>query len=673
MREKRSRGEQSSESESDRYLFLHISFAYQIMEYISVLFACLFVGAVASELFLEGSKLFSAIFTFAVAGTGLAAYQKVRLHCNGKYNAGILASISMIPAAYLFRLPVSFIYLLLWFGCFFLFCRGHNCRISRKVKNLALCLGSVFSVSLLVGFQLEHYDRLEILHLHALSDVFQMVSAFCIAVLFFSTFLVMLLSSVSGYQAEKQTWIPDIPAHRMKFCLLAMCGLLLCWGVYFIAYYPGCMTYDSFAELNMQLSGAPLTNHHPILHQMIIRMFCRAGLKMGSLSTGVAFYSIFQMILLAFAFVMAADCLRSEGVSTVLTVAVLVCCGVFTINGFYSIVMWKDVPFAAVVLLLCTEIVKGAGRTQAEGRFGWYGKVAVLSFLFCALRNNAFYAFLLGFPFVILAIGRKRIQLWLCYLAVILSFSGYQLLLSNVMHVQKTETREMLSVPVQQIARTVRDRGESFSSEDRIILSEVFEDSDTIGERYDPRLSDPVKDTFRSEVFDADPFRYVSLWARMAVRNPASYLTAFLMQCYGYWYPDAEYWMIAPQIDENSYGLEHRQESQFLRKELEMTHYRLAGIYPVSVFYRIGTYIWILLVAAAVFCFSGRRELASPIWLLTMLWVTNLASPVHAEFRYAYGIVVSVPMFVALAVSCAGWPEYEERISERRHDKKSSR
>jgi hypothetical protein len=445
-----------------------------------------------------------------------------------------------------------------------------------------------------------------------------------------------------------------------------MCGLLLCWGVYFIAYYPGCMTYDSFSELNMQLSGAPLSNHHPILHQMMIRGFCRAGLKMGSLSTGIAFYSIFQMILLAFAFAMAADCLRLEGVSTELAVAVLVCCGVFTINGFYSIVMWKDVPFAAVALLLCSEIMKGTGRMQAKGRYGWYGKIAILSFLFCALRNNAFYAFLLGFPFVILAVGRKRIPLWICYSVVILSFFGYQMFLSNTLHVQKTETKEMLSVPVQQIARTVRDRGESLSSEDRTILSEVFEDFDMIGERYNPRLSDPVKDTFRSEVFDADPFRYISLWVRMAVRNPASYLTAFLMQCYGYWYPDAEYWMIAPQIDENSYGLEHRQESQFLRKKLEMTHYRLAGIYPVSVFYRIGTYIWILLVAAAVFCFSGRRELASPIWLLTMLWVTNLASPVHAEFRYAYGIVVSVPMFVALAVSCAGWPEYEERVSERR-------
>ena len=50
MREKRSRGELSSESESDRYLFLHISFAYQILEYISVLFACLFAALLIKHL-----------------------------------------------------------------------------------------------------------------------------------------------------------------------------------------------------------------------------------------------------------------------------------------------------------------------------------------------------------------------------------------------------------------------------------------------------------------------------------------------------------------------------------------------------------------------------------------------------------------------------------------------
>ena len=36
--------------------------------------------------------------------------------------------------------------------------------------------------------------------------------------------------------------------------------------------------------------------------------------------------------------------------------------------------------------------------------------------------------------------------------------------------------------------------------------------------------------------------------------------------------------------------------------------------------------------------------------VLFALWLTTLASPVYCEYRYIYGLIICVPLYLALAV-----------------------
>ena len=66
-----------------------------------------------------------------------------------------------------------------------------------------------------------------------------------------------------------------------------------------------------------------------------------------------------------------------------------------------------------------------------------------------------------------LKIMRKRWRLMLVTFAAVTALSfGYHAVLTHVLHVEKAEIREMLSVPTQQIARVLRDRPEAVSEAD---------------------------------------------------------------------------------------------------------------------------------------------------------------------------------------------------------------
>ena len=152
----------------------------------------------------------------------------------------------------------------------------------------------------------------------------------------------------------------------------------------------------------------------------------------------------------------------------------------------------------------------------------------------------------------------------------VLLVSGYQGLLYNVLGIGRSSVGEALSVPLQQIARTVKIHGVDRDNGDFQILEEVLPNIEQLGEKYNSGISDPVKegDTFRSREFQKDPLRYGRSWLRLGLRYPNTYIDAALLQSYGYWYPDLDYFNVTPIIVKNDMGLEQNQRFAGLREKL---------------------------------------------------------------------------------------------------------
>lgn len=60
---------------------------------------------------------------------------------------------------------------------------------------------------------------------------------------------------------------------------------------------------------------------------------------------------------------------------------------------------------------------------------------------------------------------------------------------------------------------------------------------------------------------------------------------------------------------------------------------------------------WLLLIAIALWIVKRRGRLVSALFPILALWLTTLASPVYCEYRYLYGLALTAPVFLCLALS----------------------
>ena len=510
-------------------------------------------------------------------------------------------------------------------------------------------LGILFAIFVFLGFQLENYERLEMLYiLDEPLALLGMLLSFGGQALLLTLGLNTVFSGIldSDYSAE----VKEMSTRKKVLTVASLtAGIFICYLPYFYAFYPGNLSPDSFYELRMQLGIEALSNHHPYIHQLLIKLALMLG--GGSLELGVGLYSLVQMLLLSLAFGVCVYFMGRMGVNRYIQLGAFCFFALFSVNGFYSVTMWKDVLYGAISLGFMMVLLVQAKEGKKKNLL-FTALLVIFAFLFCVFRNNGWYAFLLGFPLFILCNRRDWKKLSAVFLLVILLVSGYNRVIFDVMGLKKSATGEALSVPLQQIARTVSQNPEELGDEDFTVLREVFADLDSLGELYHPHISDPVKsrEVFLVDVFDQDPAKYLKSWAKIGIKHPVSYVEAFLLQCYGYWYPDVSYWIVHNDIEDNELGLEMIEERNNARFELSMLTRDISQQRPTAILYSLGLMVWLMMIAAVLLWLKGQGKLASPIFILAGLWLTTMASPVYCEYRYMYGFVVCVPLFLGLAL-----------------------
>ena len=152
-----------------------------------------------------------------------------------------------------------------------------------------------------------------------------------------SVLLICLYDAFDSYS-------PHAPKRIYNRCSVFLCSfvsILLVWGIFFLAYYPGIYTNDSFWQLQQALGDSALSNHHPVLHTLIMRGILWLGMAIfrGSLTASTAFLSVIQMTFLA---ACMAYCVRTIYAITYSTVF----CTVASL--FYAIA-----PFNIIFSFLC--------------------------------------------------------------------------------------------------------------------------------------------------------------------------------------------------------------------------------------------------------------------------------------------------------------------------------
>lgn len=562
----------------------------------------------------------------------------------------LLGSSEMIASFFTGFSGNSIKWLCIFIALCFLFFHAADIKESR-VQKYSKIAAIIFSLFYVLGFSINQYGSL-ILITGSLISFLKCLLAFIGITLAFYALLVILFARVINNNSPRQ----DIKTYRLldtgkKAFWQRLALIFVCWLPYLIAYLPGIVMTDTVYQIAQVVGDHSLSNHHPIFMTAFIGLFIRIGLLLGNINIGVAFYSVIQMLMIAAAFSYVLSFMAERNSSVRLRMFTLLFFMLYPVHAFYSITMWKDSLFSVAFMLLTLKTIHMISEPalffKLTKNVVIYGLLCVSLFL---TRNNGLYIILILVP-VLFIFFRKY---WPRFLVIIGIFAFSLIvtqIISSALNVQKGSIGEALSIPLQQLARTVKYHGDSISVADEELIASILA-YDQLPELYNPINADPVKfyTTFNETAFRAEMGAYLKLWGRLLTEYPLTYLEAFLCHTHGYWYPDFdEVGIRAGRIAPNDYNI------HFINIVPAFIENALSGIFvsrlipAVSMLLSIGFAVWITVILALLIMLKKNHKYLIAFIPALLLWLTCLASPVSGMFRYIYGLFLVLPLLFYIA------------------------
>lgn len=456
----------------------------------------------------------------------------------------------------------------------------------------------------------------------------------------------------------------DPSADHKRTNILISLFLLLCWLPVLLAVYPGFFVYDAQDEW-VQVASRTFSTHHPLVHVLMLGgIICAIHKITGSYNSGIACYIVFQMLLVSFVFTYFLSYMRKHRYHKALRIASLIYFAFFPVIVMFTLCSSKDALFAAALLLLMLSLMDMA---DSKTFFTSRKKTAFFilsSIMMMLLRRNGVYAFLLLIPFLMLYHKKHLKKLCLLIAAAILSYFMINSGLAALLHADNTERQELLTVPIQQLARTYQSDRDAFTDEDIEILHEILPEEALA--LYRPKLSDPVKIQFQNDAYTANPSRYIRLWMRIGIRKPFTYINAWLVNSYGFWYPDT----VVNVYEGNSVFTFTYKDSSYFGYEVENPGTRdsklpwLNEVYrklsleiskeniPIySMLYSMGGLFWLIAFTLSYVLYIKKYHLAIPCLMVLFICLTVILGPTYLP-RYVLIFWYALPLFVGMLTNC---------------------
>ncbi len=431
----------------------------------------------------------------------------------------------------------------------------------------------------------------------------------------------------------------------------ALCAFLLCfifWFPYFLYQYPGIMTPDSINQFEQVVKVIPYSNHHPWVHTLIIKLLYSIGYKLtGSMVVALSFYTFFQMCVLALSVSYFILTMKKYCVRTRICLLVTLFYALIPYHAVHSVTIWKDVLFAAAMLSLGCSSLCLLRKTSIPHLCIF----AISGLAMCLLRSNGWYAFILCLPFLLIYFRKKAWVMVPVLLGIFLCAAIIKYPVMQAFEVTQPDLIESLAIPAQQITAVIcKDR--VLTDAERDFIENVV-DLTYIKKLYDPSYADNIKELVRAgnqDYLSDHKWEFFKLWAKLGLRYPGDYITAYIHQTYGYWYPDSFYPVADVEgVSATDLGVSHTPliGGPLVIKIKEIS-IKLGGMLPLyGPLWSMGVICWIL-----IFCIGNafvRSETSKLIFYLpsvAVLFTVLIATPVASEFRYVYFMVFSLPFYI---------------------------
>ena len=504
------------------------------------------------------------------------------------------------------------------------------------------------------------------------------LAAFFMFYLFYEALTYVLYQKLSEATLSADRKEPPMKRKAAVF-FGSMAVMLIMWLPVALYLYPVVITQDSLWQLQQAAGQTELTDHHPVLHTMIIRLTYSLGqwLFNGDDTKSVFVYTVTQQLFLSSCFAYLVETLYKSKAKKSVVICSLLFYVIPVYHAAYSATMWKDVWFGGIIAVISSLIWR---LFTKEKKFRLSVSEAVMLFVFsmgmCLMRSNGLYAFvlmLIAGAFVFLRRSRLTVAVMAAALAVALVIKGP---VYSAMGVKPVDTVESLSIPIQQVAYVAKNP-ENLTDEQRELLDRAV-DTDMIRDKYQNWLSDNMKNLVREhgdqEYLSEHKSEYLKLWAELGLRYPDKYLKAYINQTCGYWFPDVQYWVIMDNC--MSEGFDIRAGSKAGPFTEFIMFYNNAYIETpfLGLLWSIGMGVWVFIFMMGAAVRRHKRSVLIVYLPVLAIWLTLLiATPVFSEFRYIYSLFTTLPLFCTIPFLKTGTGSEKAEEAEKQADKEADK
>ncbi|MBQ7774774.1 MAG: hypothetical protein IJ379_02545 [Lachnospiraceae bacterium] len=429
----------------------------------------------------------------------------------------------------------------------------------------------------------------------------------------------------------------------IKIFLLFWVVLIIGYMPAFFALFPGTFGYDAPLQIAQYFGDSELTLQHPIAHTYFMGICLSIGnLVFNSYNIGFAIYTILQALIvtacIAYSFLFCKRCNVS---------IIWIFLGMLWLikNPFLQLLLFsstKDVLFGAFSLGLVVslgDILFFDNRTKYVNL-----RLIVFGVLFCLFRNQGIYILIVLLPcFLLFRIWNKKI--YLCVIVSIIITYLFQGVCTTVFHIPEGNKREMLSVPMQQMAYVALEYPESLTEEQMSTLLEIIPLEGI--KAYDPSKADSVKDTFMTEMLFKDFGKHLRNYIDIGLQNPSKYVQAWKWLIHWYW-DTSENTVKGLTI---SYTFPQMNRWEIKHSNLFPAYYqRLTAVAQSSdllLYERTEICLWVMVILSVVAATKRNRKLMLLMMPLVLYFGTTLLGPV-ALIRYLYPLSISTPLLFSM-------------------------
>ena len=447
--------------------------------------------------------------------------------------------------------------------------------------------------------------------------------------------------------------------------LFSLITILIFWTIYIIAFYPIILSPDpsfqikqffnvhtKYADYVVLLDNSVfLTNHHPVVHTLLLGGCLSLGRVLLNDNFGLFIYSMIQIILMASTLSYTIKYLKENNVnSKICTIILLIYCLV-PMFPMYAMSGVKDTIYTCFIIWYVLRIDKLIRFKEDKVKLNDLIILFSISILLTLFRNNGIYVIFLSFPFLIIYLKKSWKQLLIVFVGIISFNSIFNNIILPYYKITGGSIRETLSIPFQQTARYVKYYDNEISEEDKKIIDRILT-YDTLAKRYDPTISDPVKNVYNKYTTNEELFDYFKVWLKGLLKHPVVYIEATLHNIYGYFSLQSTNWYVYYKYDtritQDNLVNYHYNTLENIRLVLSGYGQGFPYIPFIGLISNIGFNTWILLGLSFYSVLKKKKEYLIVLSPLLVTLLICVASPVNTYFRYAMPYIFIIPCIFTL-------------------------